>query len=416
MLVYSRKWLYLIATIVGVLFFFWGAESHRTQKWPFGRGYYEWVRVHTDFNGRYADKKAKILQQKQVETLKKQEEARQVEEDRVNHVQTSTLHRMRQRLVENVPEGQIYILHETPEEISFILLTLRNPTILKGLMDVKNSKVKLTTIGLVGRDSVRGTDIVKDPLSGKVYTSYVTTDKRNCSSLEVAEVNLEAKPDEIITKVIFQPQCLLAPNTILETGGRMAFDDQQNMYLTVGDFGKGYTVDQQSSYFGKTLVRHKNQAFEIFSLGHRNSQGMHFDKTSRQLIQTEHGPQGGDEINNILKGVHYGWPHDTYGTDYSINTESQQFQANKGDVMYGHHDRYKKPIYAFTPSIGIAEIHRFPKTQWEFPGWREDWLIAGMATGQLYRAELLENRVLQVESISITSGNLAAMVRLSTVV
>ncbi|MBK7503279.1 MAG: PQQ-dependent sugar dehydrogenase [Polaromonas sp.] len=117
------------------------------------------------------------------------------------------------------------------------------------------------------------------------------------------------------------------------------------------------------------MIRKGSRPFTIFSRGHRNSQGIFLMRKVNKFSKLARS-SGGDEINIIRKGVHYGWPHDTYGTDYSLDTESQQFHANKGDVIYGHHDRYEKPIYAFTPSIGIAAIKRMPKTQWEFPNWR----------------------------------------------
>lgn len=377
-----------------------GGWAHNKNRWPFGRGYEEWVQAHTDFNGKYAVKKAKERDRLQTEILKQKEEERQKEEDRISHVQTSALHRMRQQLFEKVPESQIMVLDETESEIKFLLLTLRDPTLHIVKLDSKNLKVQIKAIGPLGNDSVRGTDLVRDAHTGKIYASYVTTDHRRCSSLVVDEIHINDKFDAFESKNIFNPPCLLAPNTILETGGRMAFDSQHNLYLTVGDFGKGFTVDHNESPFGKTLIRRGTNPFTAFSLGHRNSQGMYFDEDSQQIFQTEHGPQGGDEINIIRKGVHYGWPHDTYGTDYSLDTESQQFHANKGDVIYGHHDRYEKPIYAFTPSIGIAAIKRMPKTQWEFPNWRRDWFIVGMATGNMYRLEIEKNRVILAEPIS----------------
>ena len=106
-----------------------GGWAHNKNKWPFGRGYEEWVQAHTDFNGKYAVKKAKEHDRLQTEILKQKEEERQKEEDRISHVQTSALHRMRQQLFDKVPESQIMVLDETENEIKFLLLTLRDPTL-----------------------------------------------------------------------------------------------------------------------------------------------------------------------------------------------------------------------------------------------------------------------------------------------
>ncbi len=66
---------------------------------------------------------------------------------------------------------------------------------------------------------------------------------------------------------------------------------------------------------------------EIWSYGHRNPQGLAYDKATRELWSDEHGPQGGDELNLIHRGGNYGWPIATYGVDYSgrpiaINSEA----------------------------------------------------------------------------------------------
>ena len=54
----------------------------------------------------------------------------------------------------------------------------------------------------------------------------------------------------------------------------------------------------------------------IWSLGHRNPQGLFYDEMTETLFEQEHGPRGGDEINIIKKGKNYGWPIITYGKEY----------------------------------------------------------------------------------------------------
>ncbi len=55
---------------------------------------------------------------------------------------------------------------------------------------------------------------------------------------------------------------------------------------------------------------------EIWSYGHRNLQGLYYDKTTGILWEHEHGPRGGDELNIVEKGKNYGWPVITYGINY----------------------------------------------------------------------------------------------------
>ena len=59
---------------------------------------------------------------------------------------------------------------------------------------------------------------------------------------------------------------------------------------------------------------------EIWSLGHRNMQGAALHPVSGDLWATEHGPQGGDELNRVLSGRNYGWPLLTYGRNYGTGT------------------------------------------------------------------------------------------------
>ena len=58
----------------------------------------------------------------------------------------------------------------------------------------------------------------------------------------------------------------------------------------------------------------ENIEYNIFSLGHRNPQGLVVKDDF--IFSLEHGPQGGDELNIILKGKNYGWPITSYGTRY----------------------------------------------------------------------------------------------------
>ena len=52
---------------------------------------------------------------------------------------------------------------------------------------------------------------------------------------------------------------------------------------------------------------------ELYSIGHRNPQGIAIHPVTGELWQSEHGPRGGDEINRVLGGKNYGWPTITYG-------------------------------------------------------------------------------------------------------
>jgi glucose/arabinose dehydrogenase len=115
---------------------------------------------------------------------------------------------------------------------------------------------------------------------------------------------------------------------------------------------------------GKIIkININNSDYEIISMGHRNPQGLYFDKENNFILETEHGPNGGDEINlieinkinkdNILN---YGWPVVSAGEHYGImrlnKKKYEKYPLYKSHSKYG----FIEPLKSFVPSIGISEI------------------------------------------------------------
>ncbi len=130
---------------------------------------------------------------------------------------------------------------------------------------------------------------------------------------------------------------------------------------------------------------------EIVSSGLRNPQGFARDAQGT-LWESEHGPRGGDELNILVPGANYGWPVVTYGTQY----ERRDYPGNP---VQGWHEGYQKPVHVWVPSIGVSSIV-FSDSE-EFPLWRGDLLITGLADRILYRARIQDDRVVYVEPIAI---------------
>jgi aldose sugar dehydrogenase len=66
----------------------------------------------------------------------------------------------------------------------------------------------------------------------------------------------------------------------------------------------------------------------IWSFGHRNPQGLHYDTAERKLYAIEHGPLGGDELNVVVAGGNYGWPLFSYGRNYDQSVVSKMSEAD----------------------------------------------------------------------------------------
>ena len=83
----------------------------------------------------------------------------------------------------------------------------------------------------------------------------------------------------------------------------------------------------------------------VYSYGHRNIQGLYYDKTEGTLYETEHGPKGGDEFNIIKPGANYGWPVITYGVNYdgTIITEKTEKNGMEQPLTYWVPSRAIRP-------------------------------------------------------------------------
>lgn len=139
-------------------------------------------------------------------------------------------------------------------------------------------------------------------------------------------------------------------------GGRIAFDDQGYLFLSVGDRGNRDLAQDLSRHNGKIIRLHQDGRVpddnpfvgvsgakpEIWSYGHRNPQGLVFDQVEKKLWSHEHGPRGGDEINLIEKAKNYGWPVITYGKEYWGPISIGEGTSKKG---------MEQPIHYYVPSI-----------------------------------------------------------------
>jgi glucose/arabinose dehydrogenase len=154
-----------------------------------------------------------------------------------------------------------------------------------------------------------------------VYLSYAYTS----GGLRVRVVRYrEAAEGLVDRKVIIED----LPAARAHAGCRIRFGSDGKLYVTTGDATNRNLAQQLNSLAGKTLrlnddgtvpqdnpfVGRQDARPEIWSLGHRNAQGLDFQPGTNLMFQTEHGPSGfdgpggGDEVNIIEKGKNYGWP------------------------------------------------------------------------------------------------------------
>ena len=91
---------------------------------------------------------------------------------------------------------------------------------------------------------------------------------------------------------------------------------------------------------------------KIFTLGHRNPQGL--TKIKDSLFSVEHGPKGGDELNKIIRDKNYGWPKVSYGTRYAEDESGKSYEVNHEKNLF------EEPLYALVPGVGISGLNSCP--------------------------------------------------------
>jgi glucose/arabinose dehydrogenase len=189
-------------------------------------------------------------------------------------------------------------------------------------------------------------------------------------------------------------------------GSRIVWEDDRHFFLNLGsstistnahpiyiaqdlheDWGKIHRLNDDGSIpEDNPILPGQNKPGSIWSYGHRDAQGLYYDKSTQTLFAAEHGPQGGDEFNIIVKGGNYGWPLFTYGIDYSgvpVSTISED-SATSSTILPEHY--WTVPTNYGGQSIAPACMIKVDGSK--LKTWNGHFLIGSLA----YRRLLLYNR------------------------
>ena len=211
---------------------------------------------------------------------------------------------------------------------------------------------------------------IKDILiiDNSLYVSFINQLKKDCfnTSILVADLNLNKlefskffEPKECIDKINDFPNELGPHNS----GGRMVKIKNNKILLTVGDYEYMTKAQQNNSVFGKILsIDLSSGEYEILAKGVRNSQGLNYLEKENVIFFSDHGPQGGDEVNYFVldenKNNNFGWPVASYGEHYGGKDVSYNMDLYKvAPLKKSHHDNgFSEPITYYNPSIATSEI------------------------------------------------------------
>ncbi|MFY0652736.1 MAG: PQQ-dependent sugar dehydrogenase [Cyclobacteriaceae bacterium] len=192
-------------------------------------------------------------------------------------------------------------------------------------------------------------------------------------------------------------------------GGRLAFDNDGFLFVSIGDRGKRDENPQSlSSYCGKIhrinddgsipsdnpFVGVDTAAASVYSYGHRNPQGMVLNTATNRIWTNEHGPRGGDEVNLIQKGKNFGWPVISYGLNYDGTTFTNKLEQ-EGMVQ---------PDLYWVPSIapsGMAIVNSD-----RYGAWSGDMLVGSLRFKYLNRCVMEGDKIVREEILMKNIGRL----------
>lgn len=250
---------------------------------------------------------------------------------------------------------------------------------------------------------------IKDILikENKIYVSFTKEIKENCwnTSIVYADMNYT---NIIFENFFFSEKCILSSNNperefnASQSGGRMIKFDENNIFLTIGDYRNRYLGQQDDNINGKIIkINVFTRNYEIISFGHRNPQGLYLDTNRKIILVSEHGPLGGDEINlidlneiNTKKKLNYGWPIASYGEHYGKDSYIRKSKYKKYP-LYKSHAKYGfiEPIKSYAESIGPSEITKINEYQY---------ILGGMKDKSLHFFELNDdNEIEKLEKIEL---------------
>jgi aldose sugar dehydrogenase len=254
-------------------------------------------------------------------------------------------------------------------------------------------------------------DVVVHPDFATNHYVYLSFAKPNADGTQgtTAVVRAKLENDKLVdVKEIFEAQPYAA--TQGHYGARMVLDGKGHLFLSSGDrmappsgdlpnhpaqtlsddhgsilrLNEDGSIPKDNPFVGKPNARP-----ELWTLGNRNPQGLAMNPDTGDLWETEHGPQGGDELNLILPGVNYGWPVITYGVNYRVGTE----------IGTRERQGMQQPAAFWVPSIAPSGLMVY--TGDKFPEWKGNVFAGGLSSGyqQLSRLTLDGTRVTNREPL-----------------
>jgi glucose/arabinose dehydrogenase len=243
----------------------------------------------------------------------------------------------------------------------------------------------------------------KFPDNGIVYFSFAEParppDSGNSTAVARGKLAGDALTD-VRTIFVQRPKV----SSSAHCGGRLVFARDGRLFVTLGErFSRKEDAQTLDNHLGKIVRIERDGAVptdnpfvgragvlpEIWSLGHRNVQGAAIHPATGELWESEHGPQGGDEINVIDAGRNYGWPLVTFGRNYVIGTRIGEEGPKPG---------FEQPLKYWVPT-SIAPSGMAFLTSDRYPGWQGSLFIGALRGEALVRLTIDGRKVVGEERL-----------------
>ncbi|WP_400192333.1 PQQ-dependent sugar dehydrogenase [Hymenobacter sp. B81] len=184
---------------------------------------------------------------------------------------------------------------------------------------------------------------------------------------------------------LLSPQVLLdnLPAASIHSGSRLLLLPDNTLLMTTGDAANTSTAQNPTSLNGKVLrltvtgtvpADNPTPGSLVYSLGHRNPQGLVRVAATGRLYSSEHGPNNDDEVNLIEPGRNYGWP------------TAQGFCNLPAEQTFCQQNNVREPLLAWTPTLAVAGLSYYNHPA--IPGWSNSLLMVSLKAGKLTQLPL----------------------------
>lgn len=243
-----------------------------------------------------------------------------------------------------------------------------------------------------------------------IYISYADGPADNLVNTSIARAELRNDRLVNLKEIV---HALPNSNSGVHFGCRMFIDKKGYLFYAIGDRGTQMHAQDLTNYSGKVhrifddgsippdnpFVNTPLAIASIWSYGHRNPQGLWYDKKNDLIWENEHGPKGGDELNLIKKGKNYGWPVVTFGVNYDGTIISPD-TAKTG---------IEQPAYYWIPSIAPSSLTRV--TSRVYNGWEGDFLSGSLSFDCIDRLIMKNDKVVGREKLLPKIGRVRNVVQ-----